>query len=356
MNVTDIVRMRLANQHLAGVFWNDPADVVRAFGAVQAQDYRGALWGIGLRTKAATEKQVEEAISRKKIVRTWPMRGTLHFVAPESVRWMLQYLTPRILKRAAKRHRDLEIDDRVIALCRGLLLKHLEGGKSLTRSRIYHLFESSGISAAGQRGIHILWKLAQQGLICFGPHDIRQPTFVLLDEWLPEKTNVNYEAAIATLARSYFSSHGPATVADFAWWAGLTLREAKAAVEDCKPSLESANVETRSYWFSETIAPNKKASTCAHFLPAYDEYLVAYADRTAATGRLKFTGRDNPIFSPTIIYNGKVIGTWKRAIQKQVHISPLPFSPLSRSEQEALAGAGRRYGYFVGSSVMIRYA
>ncbi len=81
-----IAQRRLRAQRLTGPGFAAPADVVRWFGAVQAQDYYGALWAVGQRCANATEASVEQAIADRAIVRTWPLRGTLHFVAAEDVR------------------------------------------------------------------------------------------------------------------------------------------------------------------------------------------------------------------------------------------------------------------------------
>ena len=49
---------------------SDPAAVVRALLAVQAQDYRASLWAIALRAPEGTEADVERAIEARVIVRT----------------------------------------------------------------------------------------------------------------------------------------------------------------------------------------------------------------------------------------------------------------------------------------------
>jgi len=100
MTTTEISHWRLTHQMISASTCRSPEQVVAALGAMQAQDFAGALWSIGLRLPAATEADVERAIAERKIVRTWPMRGTLHFVAAADVHWMLDLLTPRILSNA----------------------------------------------------------------------------------------------------------------------------------------------------------------------------------------------------------------------------------------------------------------
>src|SRR5215213_9960750 len=100
----DVGQYRLYNQGISKAAFEQPRQVVERLLAVQAQDYPGALWAVGLRMTAATPTAVEQAIADRQIVRTWPMRGTLHFVAGNDVRWMLKLLTPRILANMAGRH------------------------------------------------------------------------------------------------------------------------------------------------------------------------------------------------------------------------------------------------------------
>src|SRR4051794_26845307 len=182
MNVS---RIRLASQHIARPVFDDPAAVVQWFGAVQAQDYLGGLWALGLRTRGATEASVERAIDAGAFVRTWPMRGTLHFVAAADVRWMLGLLAPRTAGSASARWRQLGLDDAVMVRSAKLAEKALVGGKRLRREAMYKVWNDAGIATHDSRGLHILGHLARAGLICFGPRDGKQHTFTLLEEWLP---------------------------------------------------------------------------------------------------------------------------------------------------------------------------
>src|SRR4030095_2819369 len=112
MESSDIAQLRLHNQHIAGATFKQPGDVVAWLGAVQAQDYLGALWAVGLRMRNGVEADVERALADGTIIRTWPMRGTLHFVAAADIRWMLELLTPRIVNGMARRmHQHFGLDE-----------------------------------------------------------------------------------------------------------------------------------------------------------------------------------------------------------------------------------------------------
>ena len=165
MNCTSIAHRRIAGQGIAIPRFDTPAGAVEWLGAVQAQDYLGALWAVGLRTRDANEQTVEAAIGAGQIVRTWPMRGTIHFVAAADARWMLRLLAPRVMRGAQSRLRQLEIDEPLLARSAAVLEKALRDGKHLTRPALYGVLEEAGITAGGSRGLHILGQLAMQGLL-----------------------------------------------------------------------------------------------------------------------------------------------------------------------------------------------
>ncbi len=267
MTPAKLLRHRLHHQRLAATNFEDPAEPVRWLGAVQAQDYLGSLWAIALRTRAATERMVERAIAERAIVRTWPMRGTLHFVAAEDVRWMLELMTPRVVAASAGRlAREYGLDERAFGRSREVVARALEGGRRLTRDALYRTLESARVSTAGGRGLHITWRLAHDGLICFGPREGRQHTFVLLDEWIPGARRMARDEALAELARRYFISHGPATVHDFAWWSGLLLSDAAEGLGMAGSELASFDLADRKYWASSSHAarrqPRRAPSCC----------------------------------------------------------------------------------------------
>ena len=321
-------------------------------GAMQAQDYRNALWAVGLRTAGATEAIVEQALAAGEIVRTWPMRGTLHFVAAADVHWMLELLTPRVVAAAAKRAEVHGLDPATLSRCRELCAELLCGGRRLTRGALFAELNARGIATEAQRGYHILWRLAQERLICFGPHERKQPTLVLLDDWVPATKRWQPGDPLAEVARRYFTSHGPATLQDFVWWCGLKVADAKAAIAAAELTQET--IDGVPHWASpQAQAPGEIAD--AHLLPAFDEYLLGYRDRSAALDALhagKVVPGNNGVFQPTVVVDGRIVGTWKRVIKSRaVVVTVDPFAPLPKSAQRAIEKAADAYGRFMGTSV-----
>jgi hypothetical protein len=347
----DLTSLRLKNQLIAGSTARTPGEVVQHLGALQAQDYSGALWSIGLRLPHATEADVEKAVAARLIVRTWPMRGTLHFVAAADARWMLALLTPRILAGSVKRQQQLELTPAVFARCEKILVKALTGGKTLIREEVATILQQNGVPMDPRRGYHIPWRLAQEGVLCFGPRRDKQPTFVLLDEWLPPAKIWSREKALAELAQRYFTSHGPATRHDFAWWSGLTAAEARQGIEGASLHLIKATLEGTDYWMAKKQISLRDSSDEAYFLPGFDEYMLGYQNRGAALPSRhshKIVPGGNGMFLPTVIDGGQVVGTWKKAATKKVVTLKIKaFVKLTAGQRQALKKPAQRYGEFL---------
>jgi hypothetical protein len=346
----NLASYRLVHQQISCARSKNAGEVVAALGAVQAQDYTNALWAIGLRLPDATETSVELAVSERKIIRTWAMRGTLHFIAAEDIRWTLDLLGPGAIASSARRFQQLELGEDVFSRIRKLFIGALEGSRQLTRAAMMDLLESAGISTA-QRSYHILWRLAQEGLICYAAREGKQQTFALLEEWAPSGNRLERDVALGELARRYFHGHGPATLQDFIWWTGLPTSDAKMALSSVCSQLAEHVIDGLSYWMPQEPQMGSADGT-AYLLPGFDEYLLGYKDRTAVLEprhSRKIVPGGNGMFLPTLVINGRVAGTWKRVFKKgEVAITFMPFEPLHGAEQSAVATAAQHYRRFLG--------
>lgn len=349
----DIPAYRLNTHHLLNRKFLSAADTVAHFGAVQAQDYFFALWAVGLRTENATEAYLEQAIADRAIVRTWPLRSTIHFVAAADARWMVELSAGRVIKAATNRLRRLELDEDTFRRSHAVIAGVLRDSRPVMRRTIYEALNAAGISTAGERGYHIMWYHAHDGLICIGPREGKQQTFVLTDAWLPATNSLLRDEALAELARRYFTGHSPASLKDFVWWTGLSPAEAQAGLDAVRSQLARETIDGETYW----IDPNQPATDVpqptAHLLPYVDEYLVGYQDRTAVQpveyNALVESG--NLIFHAPILIDGRVAGIWTRKLRKRtVGISATTFRALTTDERNAFQSAVEQYGEFLGVS------
>jgi len=357
MAVPAIALRRLVSQRIvAGARCEQPAEVVRRLGALQAQDYNQSLWAIGSRLRHATAAGVERAIEQREIVRTWLMRGTIHFAPPEDVRWLLGLVVPRLEAAEARRCEQLGLTEAHFARCADLLSAELSGDRRLTRPAVMRLFEQEGIETSGQRGYHILVRLAKRALICLGPLEGRQQTFVLLDEWAPLSSSLRLarEEALALLASRFALGRGPVTDQDFARWAGIPLSDARQGLRD------AAGLGVRAFGGVEHWLAAEQADGAApaagrgrtYLLAGFDEYFLGYKDRDAVIDpgdADKIAPGSNGIFRPLIVSGGQIAGTWERALRRrELTVTLHPFATADRGLVEAARPEAARYRAFLG--------
>jgi hypothetical protein len=330
------------------------AQVVAWFGAMQAQDYLAGLWAMGLRTPGATEAAVEAVLADGAVVRTHLFRGTWQLVAREDVRWMLDLMGPRVIASWASGFRKVGLDDRTLGRCGELLAGALAGGARLTRQELAATLERGRIPRARDRLSYILGHAELAGVICGAGRRGKQVTWALLDHRLPTDRDRTREAALAELAVRYFQSRGPATVADFAWWTGLSLGGAREALELAKGSLASERVGAATYWLVPDAAASRPSKR-AHLLPAFDEYLVGYQDRSAVVPErhARQVNAGGGMLNPAVVVGGRVVGTWQRRFERgRVAVALQPFGRLTAPARDAVVAAAKRYGAFLGSPVV----
>lgn len=362
----DIARQRLHNEHLTGPPLATPADVVAWLGAVQAQDYAGAKWALGQRTrKTCRDADVEAAFQRGDFLRTHVMRPTWHFVAPADLRWLLKLTAPRVHAISAYYRRKNNLTQATFRRSNRALEKALRDGKHLTRDELGAALATAGIPVKGEPLGHLMMYAELEGVICSGPRRGKQFTYALLEERVPPAPALDRDQALATLARRYFSSHGPATVQDLAWWSGLTVADARLGASAAAPPLarETNTLDGKEYWYApEQAAAGTKARSktpIMHLLPNYDEYLIAYASYAPVTdpavvSKTTVGDRATMLANHIIVRDGKVVGGWRRVATKDaVTIETRLLTPLTREETRALTDAARRFGRFLNCPVNI---
>ncbi|MFC4590624.1 winged helix DNA-binding domain-containing protein [Sphaerisporangium corydalis] len=351
----------------------DVAGVVTWLGAMQAQDLASGLWSFGVRLPDHTVGDVTAALERREALRTWPMRGTVHFVPSRDAHWMLDLMGPRALAGAAKRREFLGLSEELAERALEVLGAELAGGGRLTRSQCLAVLADKGIEGAGQFGYHLLWYASQRGVLCIAPNIGNEQSFVLLDEWVPDPHRPDREEALATLALRFFRGRGPATRQDFAGWTGLTAADAKRGIAAAGDRLTGVTVEGVEMYLEPALlatAPSEPhprpldttpATTDGgefRVLPGFDEYLLGYKDRSlmlADEHKPAIIPGNNGVFQATVVRDGRVVGTWKRSLLKtKVQVVVRPLVPLGTDDLAKIEQAFEGYARFVGRTLEIR--
>ena len=313
-----LAALRLSAQRIGRRDPSTPLDTVRWMLALQGQELPGVKWSIGLRG-AGTETDVDAAFDAGQIVRSWPMRGTLHVVAGEDLGWMLGLTTPGAIASSAQRRAVLGLELADAERARDAVERVLAGRRVLSRAATLEAIQAAGVSTAGQRGYHLLWYLAQTGTIVLGPTEGREQTYALLDDWVPDRRRLDRDEALGELALRFFRSHGPATAPDLARWAGLPLRDVRMGIAACGDRLAMLGLDGVTYHLDPETETEAEAATAllarVHLLPGFDEYVLGYKDRSAVLAPEHSTAivpGGNGVFRPTIVADGEVVGTWRR--------------------------------------------
>jgi hypothetical protein len=340
---------RLRNQRLVGASFSSAAAAVGALGAVQAQDYYGACWGVAQRVRGATEASVAKAFDRGAILRTHVLRPTWHFVSPEDLRSLLALSHARVTRQMAPYARKAGLTARVISKVNDVLARALEGGRHLTREELAEALAVRGVPAKGERLGLMMMRAELDAIVTSGPRRGKRFTYALLDERAPKAKTLPRDEALAELARRYFTTHGPALLADFAWWAGITLAEARTAVEAAR-SLSERVLAERPYFSPRAHSPLPATRSSVLLLPNYDEYVISYKDY-------------RPVFDPALasklgprerlavhllVVGGQIVGGWRRTLSATgVRVDVNALRKLSAAEQSGLERATAAYGRFL---------
>ena len=352
IQITDIARLRLAAHRIADSSFASPAEVVEWMGAVQAQDMKMARWAVGVRLPESTEASVVAAMERGEILRTHVLRPTWHLVPARALGWMLMLTAPKIITSMRSRDRELGLDDALFARSNTIIARALEGGRSLTREQIGVVLTDAGVAVDSSRLYHFLVRAELDGVICSGAVKDGEHTYALLGERVAEAVVLSREEALAKLAYTYFSSHGPATMADFVWWSGLGTGEARRGVEAA--AFLKDKIDGSEYFIPDALATTKAASPPRErlsLLPAFDEYIVAYRDRTPVLRDAHHSRAvsSNGVFRPVIVEDGVVTGLWRRTTGRKKPVTSEFFdSETSHDTAAAFERAAVRVREFFG--------
>ena len=315
MNTADIARRRLAGQALLAPVLGTATDVVRMLGAVQSQDYPNAKWALARRTRALTDADVEREIASGAILRTHVLRPTWHFVLPEDVRWMLELTAARVSQAMGSTNRKLELDAVAFRRSHAVIERALRNGPHLPRAALKTALQRARIDVSSvQRLAHIVLQAELDRVVISGAPRGAKSTYALFDARVRPSPKRDRDDALCELARRYFSTRGPATLQDFAWWSGLTVADAKRAVEVNGKALIRETFDGRPHWSAPSPGLPTRRRNVAHLLPNYDELFVGFKDRSAFAQRLRSTNanaRVDALLGHMVFVDGQIVGGWR---------------------------------------------
>ena len=346
---THITDIRLVNHQLLQTGYTTPRQIVAHLGIVQAQDFNAAKWAIGTRLGGCTDKSVSEAFDKGEILRTHIMRPTWHFVTPENIRWMLQLSAKQIMQSMKSRDRELGITAETYSTCFRIIEKALEKENFLTKDELAKILHQAGMTLDSSQLYHVMVGAEANGIVCSGALQGNMQTYALLEKRAPPAQPLSKEESLAKLARIYFSGHGSATLNDFVWWSGLSVGEARQGLHAIQAELVSETINGQLYWMPDIVFNPPVGKSRLFLLPAFDEYIVGYKDRTDVLTSVNHTKAisSNGVFRPVIIKDGQVIGLWKKATSAKKIIEIAPFESVDETTQQSINAAAEKFHAFI---------
>jgi hypothetical protein len=356
MTPAEITRLRLHRQQVSATVFTHAKDLVTYMGALQAQDEAMCKWAVGIRINNTGIKKVETALDKGEILRTHVLRPTWHLVAAQDIYWMLELTAPQIKRGMGSRHKELELTPTTLTKSRKIIEKLLDKNDFVTRNQIADVFAAAKIHTNDNRLSHLLFMCELDGVMASGPLDNGKHTYALLEKRVEKKKLLPREEALAELALRYFTSHGPAALPDFAWWAGLNLGDARKGLDSVKTKLAEIKTGDTSYYMASDSQKTPAKKNEVFFLPAYDEYLISYKNRSAALKKQHQANAlsTNGIFFPLIVVDGQAAGTWKRSFKKDdVLVETKFFAAPPVALKPYIKKAATAYADFMGKKLVM---
>jgi hypothetical protein len=361
---------RLGRQHLAKRAPRTAlVAVVEEMAGAQAQVLSAAQIALATRTEGLSLDDVDAAIAQRRVVKVGCMRRTLYLVpssvvavfvrgtarrAEKEVRWALRKGVPSAVVEAAIDAALGALDEPLTRpelgerACRtlGVRPRRVHGGGWGSRGKV----AAVPVGSLTYPVVDLLHLAAARGVVCYGEQRNGEPTFVRADAWVPDYEDVPPEEAEDRLLRRYLEAFGPATVADFAVWTGMTLREAGSIWARAEDELATVDVDGEQGSMLRAsrreLSRARVESPHVRLLPYFDSHLLGHRDRRhlVSDEHRHRVSRAQGWIAPVVLVDGRVAAVWKHARGRgvlEVEVTPLerlarPVVAAIRTEAEEL--------------------
>jgi len=372
-----VAAFRLARHHLSErapkkAFLSVVGDMTGA----QAQLLSAARISLWSRTRDLEIAHIERAFVKRSLVKASCMRRTLFLIPSQNLATFVRGSA----RRAEKEVRwargkgvpghilDAAIEAALGALDQPLTRPEIAERVSRALGVRKRIFQGGGWGnrrelAAVPVGeliypvVDLLHLVASRGVVCYGPDHGNEPTFVRADTWIPNWQDVSQEEAERMLLQRYLRAFGPATIADFAMWTGITLTDAREIWAREQPHFATVNVEG---WTATVLRKDIEGLVQAKFerplvrlLPYFDSFLLGYGDRKhlLAMEHHQRVYRPQGWIAPVVLVDGRVAAVWEHALERnRLRVTVTKLGPLSRLISVGILGEARNLGRFLGAS------
>ena len=349
----DLARWRLRTQALVAPYAATADAVVGGLLAVQAENPAQSAWAVACRTRAPDPTDLADLLDEGRVVRTHVLRPTWHYVRAEDIGWLLELTAPRVRRTTGLQLRTSGFDDAAQAALAAAVHDTLAHSPDLTRDELAQALGGAGHDLGGHELMLLLADLELQRLVVSGRPRDGVHTYALFDDRVPDPRRIDRDDALAELVRRYLTGHGPATAADLAYWATLTIGDVRRGLEAVQHELASFEHDGRTYWHApdqEPPAPGP-GDPSAHLLQILDEIYRGYQDSRMVLDGEGVVPRGRETSAGMALVDGQLVATMKRIVAPRLVrfvLTPYGGRSLNAVERTALEEAAARYGAFLG--------
>lgn len=340
----DLARWRLHSQRLAAPV-ADAEQVVTTLLAVQAENPSQSAWAVATRTTTPRQDDLAEAIASGRVLRTHALRPTWHYLHADDAAWLLELTAPRVLPVIDQQLRPQA--DRMTQLT-DAVQSILADSPDRTRSDLAAALAERGMELTGQQLMLLLADLEMHALVCSGAPRDGEHTYALFADRVPAPRRLDRDEALAELAVRYFTSHGPATERDLAYWATLTLTDVRRGIAGAADRLASFEHDERTFWHAPGDIPDT-AEPDAHLLQVLDEMYRGYQDSRWVIDAERLASRARESAIGMALVDAQIVAGMRRTVgPKAVTFALHPLRDLRTRELDSIRAAAARYADYLG--------
>jgi hypothetical protein len=349
----DIARWRLATQALVAPHAASADAVVGSLLAVQAENPAQSAWAVACRTSTPDAADLADLLDDGRVIRTHVLRPTWHYVRAEDVGWLLDLTAPRVRRTTGLQLRTHGFDDEAQEILASAVHDTLADASDLTRDELANALSSAGHELGGQALMVLLADLELQRVVVSGRPRDAVHTYALFDDRVPDPRRIDGDEALAELVRRYVTGHGPATTADLAYWATLTIGDVRRGLEFVQHELASFEHDGRTYWHAPDQEPpaHRPTDPSAHLLQILDEIYRGYQESRMVLDSGGVVPRGRETSAGMALIDGQMVATMKRTVaphRVRFALTPYDCRSVSTADRTALEDAAARYGSFLG--------
>jgi len=357
----EVARFRLARHHLLEATPSEAVTVAGDICGVQAQVMSAACLQLWARNHAITRAEIESALWQKRsLVKTSLMRQTLHIVPADAFPVYVAALRTSRVAGALRIMARFNIPREEADALTALIMDALSAGP-LGRAALTAVVRPK-VSKRVRAWMAKVWSIVRvpiaEGLICYGPGEGNEITFIAVDQWLAKAQPVSEEQARMDLLRGYLRAYGPATLTDFSHWSGMTAGEVRPLRALLGEELAEIKVENKASLLLRddvsALHADSEGNNSVRLLPHFDPYLLAHRekDHLLDPEHYKRVYRNQGWISPVLLVDGRIAGTWSYKLQgKKLPVTIQPFSQLSRAIRTAMAQEAEMLARFLGRNL-----